>query len=97
MVQVDRFLRIWGPIPNLFGILGGKWHCCDFFMTVLVFLDHASLVMDTKELEFSTRSTTTLSVNGVMFGLPFIVVHDPLLCFAQVEGEVVFLAPHCSV
>jgi hypothetical protein len=27
----------------------------------------------------------------------FLVVHDQLLCLAEVEGEVVVLAPHCPV
>ena len=38
-----------------------------------------------------------VDVNGGVFCPPFPVVHDHLLCFAHVEGEVVVLAPHCQV
>ena len=40
MVQLYNFWRIWGPMPNLFRLLGGKRHCHALFMTVLVCLDH---------------------------------------------------------
>ena len=33
-------------------------------------------------------------MNGGVLGLPFSVVHDQLLCLADVDREVVFLAPH---
>ena len=32
-----------------------------------------------------------VDVNGVLFGPPFPVVHDQLLCLAHIEGEVVVL------
>jgi hypothetical protein len=35
--------------------------------------------------------------DGGVLGHPFPVVHDQLLCIADVEGEVVVLAPHCQV
>ncbi|CDR01098.1 unnamed protein product, partial [Oncorhynchus mykiss] len=38
-----------------------------------------------------------LNVNGGLVGPPFPIVHNQLLCLAHVEGEVVFLAPHCQV
>ena len=34
------------------------------------------------------------NVNGGLFGPHFPVVHDQLLCIADIEGEVVVLAPH---
>ena len=34
---------------------------------------------------------------GGVFGPPFPVVLNHLLCLARVEGEVVVLAPHCQV
>ena len=34
---------------------------------------------------------------GAWLGPPFPVVHDQLLCLADVEGEVDVLAPHCQV
>ena len=36
-------------------------------------------------------------MNGGVFGPPFTVVHDQLLCLAHVEGDVVILAPPCQV
>ena len=36
-----------------------------------------------------------VDVNGGLFGPPFPVVNDQLLCLAHIEGEVVVLAPHC--
>ena len=43
------------------------------------------------------QATRPVNINGGLFGLPFPVVHDRLLCLAHVEGEVVVLAPHCQV
>ena len=37
-----------------------------------------------------------VDVNGGLFGLPFPVVHDQLLCLDHIEGEGVVLAPHCQ-
>ena len=36
-------------------------------------------------------------VDGGVLSLPFPVVYDQVLCLADVEGEVVVLAPHCQV
>ena len=53
--------------------------------------------MDTKELEtLDPLYYSSINVNGGLFGLPFPVVHDQLLCLAHIEGEVVVLAPHCQ-
>ena len=38
-----------------------------------------------------------VDVNGGLFGPPFPVVHDQLLCLAHIEEEVVVLAPHCQL
>ena len=49
--------------------------------------------VDTKELE----TLNPLHYNHVdvkVFGSPFLVVHDQLLCLAHIEGGVVVLAPH---
>ena len=51
--------------------------------------------MDTKELE--ALDPLHFDVNGGVFGPPFPVVHDQILCLAHIEGEVVVLAPHCQV
>ena len=53
--------------------------------------------MDTKELEtLDPLHYSPVDVNGGLFGPPFPVVLDQLLCLADVEGEVVVLAPHCQ-
>ena len=85
-------------MPNLFSILMGKRFCRALFTTVLVCLDHDSLlVMDTKELEtLDPLHYNPVDVNGGLFGPLFPVVHDQLLCLAHIEGEVVVLAPHCQ-
>ena len=53
--------------------------------------------MDTKVLEtLDPLHYSLVNVIGGLFGLPFPVVHNPLLCLAHIEGEVVVLAPHCQ-
>ena len=50
--------------------------------------------MDTKELEtLDPLHYSPLAVNGDLFGPPFPVVHDQLLCLSHIEGEV---SPHCQ-
>ena len=52
--------------------------------------------MDAKELEtLDPLHYSNVDVNGGVFGPPFPVVHDQLLCLDYVEAEVVLLAPHC--
>ena len=54
--------------------------------------------VDTKELEtLDPIHYSPVDVNGGLFGPPFPVVHDQLLCPPHIEGEVVVLAPHCQV
>jgi hypothetical protein len=45
----------------------------------------------------STVNYSHIDVNERVLGPPFPVVHNQLLCLADVEGEVVVLAPHCQV
>ena len=53
--------------------------------------------MDTKELEaLNLLHFRSINVNGGLFGLPFPVVHDQLLCLDHIEGEVVVLASHMA-
>ena len=53
--------------------------------------------MDNKELEtLEPLQYIPVNVNGGLFGQPFPVVHDQLLCLAHIEGEVVVLVPHCQ-
>ena len=69
-------------------------------MTVLVFLDHDSLLVmwTPRNMKLSTCSNIApLIVNGGLFGPPFTVDHDQLFCVAHIEGEGVVLAPHCQV
>ena len=54
--------------------------------------------MDTKELEtLDPLHYRPVGVNGGLFGPPFPVVHDHLICHDYIEGEVIVLAPHCQV
>ena len=46
MVELyNILLRIWGPMPNLFSLLWRKMCCRALFTTVLVGLDHDSLLV----------------------------------------------------
>jgi hypothetical protein len=45
MVQLYNFLRTWGTIANLFSLLRWKRCCRALFTTVLVCLDHDSLLV----------------------------------------------------
>ena len=85
-------------MPNL--LLRRNRLCRALFTAVLVCSDHdILLVMWTpRKLKLLTRSTTdTLDVNRGLFVPPFHVVHNQLLSLAQVDGEIVVLAPHCQV
>jgi hypothetical protein len=85
-----RTLRIWGPMPNLFSLLSGKRHCCTLFTVMWVCVHHVnSLVMWTPwNLDLLTRSNTgPINVDGGMLGPPFPVVHNQLLCLADVEVQ----------
>ena len=65
---------------------------------MLVCLDHLNDV-DTEELEaLDPLHYSPVNVNGGVFGPPFPVVHEKLLCPAHLEKEVVVvLEPHCQV
>ena len=53
--------------------------------------------MAAKELEtIAPLHYSTVDVNGGLSGPSFPEVHNKLLCFAHIEGEVVVLAPHCQ-
>ena len=54
--------------------------------------------VDTKELEaLNLLHYSYVNENGGVLVLPFPVVHNHLLCFDDVEEEVVILAPHSQV
>jgi hypothetical protein len=54
--------------------------------------------VDTKELEaLNLLHYIPVDENGGVLGPLFPVVNNHLLCFDDVEGEVVVLAPHCQV
>ena len=87
-------------MSNLSSLLREKRCCRALFTTVLMCLDHDSLlVMWTPwNLKLSIRSTSVpLMSMGRLFGHPFPVVHCRLLCLDYIEREVVVLAPHCQV
>ena len=69
--------------------------CRALFTTVLVCLDHDRSL--SKELEtLDPLHYGPVDINGSLFGPAFPVVHDQLLCFPQIQGEVVVQAPHCQ-
>ena len=85
---------------NLFSHLRGKRRCRALFTTVLVCWDHDRfLVMWTLgNLKLSKPlHNMSIDVNRGMLGSPFPVVHDQLLCLANVEGDVFVLAPHWNL
>jgi hypothetical protein len=52
--------------------------------------------VDIEELEaLDLLHYSLFDLNEGVFGPPFPGVHDQRLCIAEVEGEVVVLAPHC--
>ena len=54
--------------------------------------------MDTEELEaLNLLHYNSVDVDVGVLAPPFPVVHDQLLCLADIEGEVVFLEPHFQV
>ena len=87
-------------MPNLFSLPRGNRFCRALFKTLLMCLDHVSLLVmwPPRNLKLSTCSTTAPSMRiGGVLGSPFPVVHNHLLCLDHVEGEVVVLAPHGQV
>ena len=80
-------------MPNIFSLLRGNKFCCSLFTTVLVCLDHVSLLVDTKELEaLSLLHSSPVDKNGGVLRPAFPVVHNNFLCLDQVEGDVNVLA-----
>ena len=71
-------------MPNLLSLLRGE-RCCRDLMTFLVGLDHDSLLVMELETHDRLHYSPVNVIQGV-FGPPFPVVHDHLLCLAHVEG-----------
>ena len=87
-------------MPNLFSLFRGQKRCCAPFTTVLVCVeDDKSLSdVDTEDLEtLDPLHYGPIDVNGGFLGPPFPVLHNLLLCLADVEGEVAVLSSHCQV
>ena len=85
-------------MANIFSLLRRNRSCRALVTTVLVCLDHDSLLVMWKprNLVSSLLHYSPVDENGVELN-PFYVVHNHLLCLVHVEGEVVILAPHCQV
>ena len=84
-------------MPNLFSLRRGNRFCRALFSTVLVCFHHDSLlVMWTPRNPLNPLHYSPVDVNGGLFGPPFPVLHDQLICLVHTEGEVVVLAPHCQ-
>ena len=86
IVHLYKFDSIFGDKPNFFSLLMLKRRCCAFFTTLSVWVDHFSL---------SVRcGYCPVDVDRGVLPLLFPEVHNHLLCFVDVEGEVIFLTPH---
>ena len=59
-------------------------------------IDRSLMMWTQKNLKFSLHYSP-VDVNGGVLGPSFPVVHDQLLCFADIEGEGFVLTPHCQV
>ena len=86
-------------MPNLFSLPRENRRCCAHFTTVLVCLDHDSLLgmWTPRNLKLNLLHYSPVDENGGVLGPLFPVVHNNLLCLDHVEGEVVVLAPHGQV
>ena len=86
-------------MPNLFSLLKGNRFCCARFTTVLVCLDHVSLLVmwTPRNLKLNLLHCSPVDENRGVLGPLFSVVHKHLLCLAQVQGEVIVLAPPSQV
>ena len=86
-------------LVNLFSLLTVEealsciLHDCVGVWTMLFLSD-----VDTEKFkDLDPLHYSPIDVDGGVLGSPFPVVHDQVLCLADVEGEVVVLAPHCQV
>jgi hypothetical protein len=86
-------------MPNLFSLLKGNRFCCARFTTVLVCLDHVSLLVmwTPSNLKLNLLHCSPVDENRGVLGPLFSVVHKDLLCLDHIEGEVVVLPPHGQV
>jgi hypothetical protein len=81
-------------MPNVFSLLRDNRPCRALFTTVWTMISMWTM----RNMKLLTRSTTTLSMwMGASSNLTFHVVHDQLLCLADVEGEADVLVPHWQV
>jgi hypothetical protein len=72
MVPLYNFLRIWGPMPNLFSLLREKMFCHALFTTVLVCFDYGRSLVISQTL--NPLHYSPVDVNGCLFSQPFPVV-----------------------
>jgi hypothetical protein len=82
-------------MPNLFSLLRGRRRYRAFFTTMLLCVDHVNYRsdVDSKDPEaLDLLHYSPVDVDGGVLGPLFPVIHDQLLCHADVEGEVVVLA-----
>ena len=50
-----------------------------------------------RNLTLNLLHYSTVNVNGGLFGPPFPIVHNQLLCLDHIKGEIVVLAPHYQI
>ena len=59
--------------------------------------DSLGLMWTPRNLTLDPLHCSPVNVYGGLFSPPFPVIHNQLLCLAHIQGEAVFLAPHCQV
>ena len=72
MVQLYNFLRIWEPMQNIFSLLSGNRICRALFTTVLVCLDHNSLLVMWTQGTLKLLNYSPVDENGGMLGPLFL-------------------------
>ena len=100
VASVERFEDLRTHAKSLYSFLRGNGLCRALFTTVLVCLEHSSLLLMWTPRNFEVLNLlhySPIDENGGVLGPPFPVVHNHLLCLDHVEGEVVVLAPHGQV
>ena len=113
MVQLQNFLRIWEPMPNLFSLLQGKRCCHALFTTVLVCLDHDSLLVmwTPRNMKLSTSSTSApsmlmgacsalLFLQSMISSFVFLTLREslfPLLNILQLSTYFIVLCTLCCI
>jgi hypothetical protein len=87
-------VRVFGAKINFFTLLRMKRSCCAIFPTLSMWMDLVVSDVHSEILEaFRPLHCGSINLDGGVLPLPSPEVHDQLLLFVDIEGEVIFLAP----